>query len=130
MTLSVNYEQLFLRAAAIVETDGWKQGMMFDNGACCALGAVWLALAEQRPDLPKPLPDNIGSPANRKLALPVDDLEFLKRTDVIALTEGRHLLSWNELICRSQAEMVAKLREIATVVGTDDSTDTNLTGSR
>jgi len=112
--VNIDYEQLFLRAASIIEAYGWKRGAMFvdrsrmfDDSACCALGAVWRALCEQRPDL--------RPPHTRDATLPVDHLQCLKEDRVLACTEGRYLSSWSDWVCPSQDACVAKLREIATV---------------
>jgi hypothetical protein len=113
--VNINHELIFLRAAAIIEARGWNRGMMFNGAmgadralaACCVLGAIWWALVEQLPDLPKP--------TDRNSTLPVDHLHFLKEARVTTRLEGLYISIWNDRVCKTQREMVAKLREIAAV---------------
>lgn len=69
-------------AADIVER-GWCQGVYIRGDSCCTTYAIWAAL---------------GDPTN-------------KAFDALSALVGGNIIEWNDAPKRTQAEVVAKLRE-------------------
>lgn len=84
---------VLLRAAEILERDGWCQGKVYDGDACCMVGAFMLARIHS-PVEGHPFP-----------AWPLPDID--------GMVPGK----WNDAPGRTKEEVVAKLRELAEGVG-------------
>lgn len=100
-TSLARWQEILLKAAAILETDGWTQSNFKDENGYCILGAMHMATYGY---------------VNRLPMTERHDPDMLDGIHKIMANIGTMPFMWNDAHDRTKEQVITKLREVANVV--------------